>query len=71
MRKEKSIFKNNIQFLKSVDTSANETRTIVTVIDCCLKVKEQLRLKYIVCAFDQAIYCKAMELKRKKSRYVK
>ena len=37
--------------------------TVITVFDHCLKIKEQLRLNYIVCVFDQAIYCKAMELK--------
>ena len=33
------------------------------MLDRCLKIKEQLRLNYIVCVFDQGIYCKAMELK--------
>ena len=37
--------------------------TVITVLDRCLKIKVQLRLNYIVCVFDQAIYCKAMELK--------
>ena len=38
-------------------------RAVVAIIDYCLKVKEELRLKYIVCVFNQAINCKAMELK--------
>ena len=39
--------------------------TVKTVLDRYLKIKAQLRLDYIVCVFDQAIYCKAMELKRR------
>ena len=36
---------------------------VIAVLNRCLKIKEQLRLNYIVCVFDQASYCKAMELK--------
>ena len=57
------ILHSNIQYLKSADSPATEMSTVITVLDRCLKIKEQLRLKYIVCVFDQAIYCKAMELK--------
>ena len=46
-----------------VDAAATEMSTVVTIFNRCLKIKEQLRLKYIVCVFDQAIYSKAMELK--------
>ena len=55
------ILHSNIQYLTSIDSPAAEIST--TVLDRCLKIKEQLRLKYTVCVFDQAIYCKAMELK--------
>ena len=44
--------------------------TVVTTFDRCLKIKEQLRLKYIVCVFDKAVCCKVMELKwRYQDRY--
>ena len=66
IRNEMPILHSNIQYLTSVDSPATEMSTVITVLDRCLKIKEQLRLKYIVCVFDQAIYCKAMELK---SRY--
>ena len=57
------ILSSNIQYLTSTDLSATEMCTVVTVFDRCLKIKEQLRLNNIVCVFDQAIYCKAMEMK--------
>ena len=68
IRNEILTFHSNIQYLTGVDTSANETSTVVTILDRCLKINEQLRLKYIVCVSDMAIYCKAMELKREISR---
>ena len=63
IRNEMPILSSNIQYLTSIDSSATEMCTVITVLDHCLKIKEQLRLNYIVCVFDQAIYCKAMELK--------
>ena len=38
---------------------------VITVFDRCMNIKEQLRLNYIFCVFDQAIYSKVMELKRR------
>ena len=38
---------------------------IYYVLERCLKIKEKLNLKLIVCVFAQAIYCKAMEIKWK------
>ena len=63
IRNEMPILSSNIQYLTSIDSPATEMCTVITVLDRCLKIKEQLRLNYIVCVFDQAIYCKAMELK--------
>ena len=57
------LIRNEMLFLASVDSPATEMSTVITVLDRYLKIKEQLRLKYIVCLFDRAIYCKAMELK--------
>ena len=50
-------------YLTSIGSSATELCTVITVLDRCLKIKEQLRLNYIACVFDQAISCNAMELK--------
>ena len=55
----------NLQYFTSIDLPATEMSTVTTVLDCCLKTKGQLRLNYIVCVFDQVIYCKAMEPKRR------
>ena len=63
IRNEMPILSSNIQYLTSIDSPATEMCTVITVLDRCLKIKEQLRLSYIVCVFDLAIYCKAMELK--------
>ena len=57
---EALILSSNIQYLTSIDSSATKMCTVITVLDRCLKIKVQLRLNYIVCVFDQAIYCKAM-----------
>ena len=57
------ILSSNMQFLTSTDSLATEMCTVVTVLDRCLKIKEQLRLNYTVCVFDQAIYYKALEQK--------
>ena len=63
IRNEMPILSSNIQYLTSIDSPATEMCTVIAVLDCCLKIKGQLRLNYIVCVFHQAIYCKAMELK--------
>ena len=58
-----SILHSNRQYLTRIYSPATEISTVITVLDRCLKIKEQLRLNSIVCVFDQAIYCKVMELK--------
>ena len=63
IRNEMPILHSNIQYLTSIDSPATEMSTVITVLDRSLKIKDQLRLKYIVCVFEQAIYCKAIELK--------
>ena len=63
MRNKMPILHSNIQYLKSIDSTATEMSTAITVLDCYMKIRERLRLNYIVCVFDQVIYCKAMELK--------
>ena len=57
------ILSSNMQFLTSTDTLATEICTVITVLDRYLKIKVQLRLNYIVCVFDQAIYYKSLQLK--------
>ena len=61
-RNEMPILSGNMQYLTSIKPPTREMNTIVTVLDCCLKIKEQLRLNYILCVFDQSTYYKAIEL---------
>ena len=50
IRNEMAIFhSSNIQYLRRVDVPATEMSSVVTIIGRCLKIKEQLPLKYIVC----------------------
>ena len=50
IRHEMAIFhSSNIQYLRRVDVPATEMSSVVTIIGRCLKIKEQLPLKYIVC----------------------
>ena len=50
---------------------ATKMSTVVTIFDRCLKIKEQLRLKYIVCVFDQAVCCKKWRYQDRYNDYVK
>ena len=43
-RNEMPILSGNMQYLTSIKPPTREMNTIVTVLDCCLKIKEQLRL---------------------------
>ena len=65
IRNEMPFLSSNLQYFTSIDLPATEMSTVTTVLDCCLKTKGQLRSNYIVCVFDQVIYCKAMEPKRR------
>ena len=50
IRNEMAIFhSSNIQYLRRVDVPATKMSSVVTIIGRCLKIKEQLPLKYIVC----------------------
>ena len=53
IRNEMPILRRNIKYLTSIDSSATELCTVITVLDCCLKIKEQLRLNYIVYLIKQ------------------
>ena len=57
------IFHSNILVIQAACAPATEMNTFVTMLDRCMKMKEHLQLKCIVCVFDQAINCKAIELK--------
>ena len=39
--------------------------TVYQILERCMKIKDSLNLQTIACVFDQAIYCKVMEIKWK------
>ena len=59
--------KTSIGYLDCINAPATDISTVYNILEPCLKIKEALKLKAIVCVFDQAIYCKTMEIKLKNS----
>ena len=59
--------KTSIGYLDCINAPATDISTVYNILERCLKIKEALKLKTIVCVFDRAIYCKAMEIKWKNS----
>ena len=59
--------KTSIGYLDCINAPATDISTVYNILECCLKIKEALKLKTIVCVFDRAIYCKTMEIKWKNS----
>ena len=57
---------NTVSYLNCIDAPATDPSTIYMVIERCLAIKEWLKLKSIVCIFDQAMYAKVAEIKLKK-----
>ena len=43
IRNEMPILSSNTQYLTSIDSSATEMCTVIKVLDCYLKIKEQLQ----------------------------
>ena len=64
---KQTINKTSIGYLDCINAPATDISTVYNILECCLKIKEALKLKTIVCVFDRAIYCKAMEIKWKNS----
>ena len=46
IRNEMPILHSNMPYLTSIHSPATEMSIVITVLDRCLKIKEQLRLKY-------------------------
>ena len=59
------IVKSNIGYLPTINAPATSMSTIKEVLDQSLRIMESLKLTSITCVFDQAIYCKALEIKSK------
>ena len=55
-----------MHYLDCLDVPATETETIREVMVRVLKMKDTLKISKIVSIFDQSIFAKAAEIKRKK-----
>ena len=71
LRNEEQVSQDNIGYLQTIDAPASNMSTVFEVLSQSLKIKECLRLNAIVVVFHQAIYAKAMEIKRKHSEHFK
>lgn len=65
IRNDIAVVTTALGYLDCIDASASELSTINEVLQRCLKIKDSLKLKSIVCVFDEAIYAKAVEIKWK------
>ena len=65
IRNNLAVVKTSVGYLDSIDAPATEISTVYHVLQRCLKIKDSLNIQCIICVFDQAIYCKAMEIKWK------
>ena len=55
----------SIGYLDCIDAPATDLSTVYHILERCLQIKDALNLQTVVCVFDQAIYCKVMEIKWK------
>ena len=60
--------KSYVGFLQCLDAPATELSTVNYILEQCVIIKEQLKLKSIVCVCDQALYAKAAEIKWKEAQ---
>ena len=63
----KCIVKSNVGYLPTINAPATSMATINEVLNQSLRIMHSLKLTSITCVFDQAIYCKALEIKSKNS----
>lgn len=61
------IVKSNVGFLPTINATATSMATINEVLNQSLRIMHNLKLTSITCFCDQAIYCKAHEIKSKNS----
>ena len=62
---KQTINKTSVGYLHCINAPSIYISTVYNILEVCLKIKEALKLKTIVCVFDQAIYCKTIEIKWK------
>ena len=65
MRDEIEVKKDNIGYLPAIGAPATNMSTVFEILNQSLKIKDTLKLQAIVVVFDQTLYAKAAEIKRK------
>lgn len=63
----KCIVKSNVGYLPTINVPATSMATINEVLNQSLRIMHSFKLTSITCVFDQAIDCKALEIKLKNS----
>ena len=65
IRQDVPIRPSKVGYLDCLDAPATEMSTIYHMLERALRIKSQLKVKSIVCVYDQAIYAKAYQIKCK------
>ena len=65
IRQDVPIRPSRVGYLDCLDAPATEMSTIHHMLERALRIKTQLKVKSIVCVYDQAIYAKAYQIKCK------
>ena len=65
IRQDVPIRPSRVGYLDCLDAPATEMSTIYHMLERALRIKDQLKVKSIVCVYDQAIYAKAYQIKCK------
>ena len=65
LNKNLAVKPSSIGYLDCLNPLATEMSTIYFMMERLIRIKDQLKLKLIVCVYDQAIYAKVYEIKCK------
>jgi len=65
IRQDVPIRPSSVGYLDCLDAPATEMPTIYHMLERALRIKDQLKVRSIVCVYDQAIYAKAYQIKCK------
>lgn len=62
---KENIFDNNVGYLPTINAPATSMSTVNEILNRSLSIMHSVNVTSITCVFDQAIYCKALEIKSK------
>ena len=62
---KENIVDSNVGYLPTINAPATSRSTVNEILNRSLSIMHSLNLTSITCVFDQAIYCKALEIKSK------